>query len=166
THCCPVNIPPSTIREQGEKALKVLGKQDRDPPLFTATDEKPLKDFFNSCEMAVTPIWKERCAGGMLAATNPQESAGDKARVSATEAEPAWIAAIEDVLAARAILYISHYFVQMRTLILSMAIPAVLALFAITSYIFIPERLLLYPLLAFIGAVVVSIGWVFVQLNR
>jgi hypothetical protein len=77
-----------------------------------------------------------------------------------------WVELAEGVIATQVVIYISQFFVQLRNLVWSMIICSVLLLLAATSYPFHPERLILYEMLALIGAVVAAVFYVLIQVNR
>ena len=79
---------------------------------------------------------------------------------------PSWVEKAEDFVAIQAIIFLSQYFILLRTMALSMVWVSVLLLIAATEYPFQPEQLILYLLLGLLGAVVVAILWVFIRVNR
>ena len=72
----------------------------------------------------------------------------------------------ETFVALMTVVYLSQFFVGLRTLVWSLTIAAPLLLLAAASYPFQPERPLLYALMALLGAVVVGILYVLYDLNR
>src|SRR5262249_57214204 len=85
-------------------------------------------------------------------------------------AEPAplrdWLRQAEVLVATQAVIYVSQFFVHLRTLLLSVTVGTLLLLLAATSYPFQPQSLLLVYLLLLVGVVTVGTLVVFVQINR
>jgi hypothetical protein len=77
-----------------------------------------------------------------------------------------WVELAEGFVATQVVIYISQFFVQLRNLVWPMAVCSVLLLLAATSYPFQPQRLILYTMLALIGAVVAAILYVLIMVNR
>jgi len=72
----------------------------------------------------------------------------------------------EDFVAIQLIIFLSQYFILLRTMALSTVWVAVLLLLAATAYPFQPEQLILYLLLGLLGAVVAGVLWVMVRINK
>jgi len=72
----------------------------------------------------------------------------------------------EDFVAIQVIIFLSQYFILMRTLALSIVWVAALLLLAATAYPFQPEELILYLIFGLLGAVMLGILWVLVQVNK
>ncbi|HMF17062.1 MAG TPA: hypothetical protein VKE98_07640 [Gemmataceae bacterium] len=83
-----------------------------------------------------------------------------------TSAMPAWVEKAEDFVAIQAIVFLSQYFILLRTTVLGMVWVAVMLLLAATAYVFQPERLILYLLLGLLSAVVGVILWVLIRVNK
>jgi len=83
-----------------------------------------------------------------------------------TSAMPAWVEKAEDFVAIQAIVFLSQYFILLRTTVLGMVWVTVMLLLAATAYVFQPERLILYLLLGLLSAVVGVILWVLIRVNK
>jgi len=81
-------------------------------------------------------------------------------------AMPAWVEKAEDFVAIQTIIFLSQYFILLRTTALSMVWVAVLLLWAASAYIFQPEQLILYLLIGLLSAVVGVILWVLIRVNK
>jgi len=79
---------------------------------------------------------------------------------------PAWVEKAEDFVAIQAIIFLSQYFIQLRSMAFSMLWGALLLLMAATMYPFQPEPLILYLVLALLGVAAGSVLWVLVQVNK
>jgi hypothetical protein len=77
-----------------------------------------------------------------------------------------WVEQAEGAVAMQVVSYLGQFFVQLRTLAWAMIVCSVLLLLSATSYPFQPGRLILYTMLALLGAVIVGILYVLVQVNR
>jgi hypothetical protein len=90
----------------------------------------------------------------------------DKPQAEKSASMPSWVEKAEDFVAIQAIIFLSQYFVLLRTMALSMVWVSVLLLIAATEYPFQPEQLILYLLLGLLGAVVAAILWVLIRVNK
>jgi hypothetical protein len=99
---------------------------------------------------------------------------GDVSRAESPGEEPAvgrarfarWVELAEGFVATQVVIYISQFFVQLRSLVWSMVICSTLLLLAVTSYPFQPQRFILFTMLALTGAVVAAILYVLYMINR
>jgi len=98
-----------------------------------------------------------------------QSTAGDTDKKTNGEPSarmPAWVEKAEDFVAIQAIIFLSQYFIQLRSLAFSMLWGALLLFMAATMYPFQPEALILYLVLALLGAAAGAVLWVLVQVNK
>jgi hypothetical protein len=93
-------------------------------------------------------------------------SEADKPETDKSPSMPSWVEKAEDFVAIQVIIFLSQYFILLRTMALSMVWVSVLLLVAATEYPFQPERLILYLLLGLLGAVVVASLWVLIRVNK
>src|SRR5262249_32792335 len=77
-----------------------------------------------------------------------------------------WVLRAEDFVATQVVRYLSQFFVQLRNLLTSLTVGALLLLLAAVMYPFRPQSLLLVVLTALCGAVAVFIVVFLVQVNR
>jgi hypothetical protein len=99
---------------------------------------------------------------------------GEQVMVAKTEkrgrdqapAMPAWVEKAEDFVAIQAIIFLSQFFILLRTTALAMVWVVVMLLLAATAYVFQPEQFILYVLLGVLGAVVGVILWVLIRVNK
>jgi hypothetical protein len=83
-----------------------------------------------------------------------------------TPTMPAWVEKAEDFIAIQAIIFLSQYFILLRTTALAMVWVAILLLLAATSYVFQPEQFIMYLLLGLLTVVVGVIVWVLIRVNK
>jgi hypothetical protein len=83
-----------------------------------------------------------------------------------SEEVPTWVEKAEDFVAIQVIIFLSQFFILLRTMALSMVWVAVLLLMAATTYPFQPERLILYLLLGILGGITSAVLWVLIQINK
>lgn len=118
------------------------------------------KELTHSLFHKLARFWPERSVDqvfGQAGAVEPEPFQTPSGR---------WVQVAEDFVAVAVVFYVSQYFVQLRNLVWSMVVSASLLVLAATSYPFHPEGFLLFFLLALLGAIVVSIVYVLVQINR
>jgi hypothetical protein len=87
----------------------------------------------------------------------------DKGRLQALQD---WVHLAEDFVAIEVMAYLSQFFVQLRFLVRSLVWAPVLAVLAIVSYPFHPQRLLLLVAGLFILALVVAGIHIFIRIER
>lgn len=90
-------------------------------------------------------------------------------RVDGTPAEAApggWQAVAEQFVAIQVVIFVAQYFHQLRYLAYLAALPAGALLVAVTSYPFMPERLIMYSAVGLVVAVLAVILWVIYRINK
>ncbi|HUR53114.1 MAG TPA: hypothetical protein VMZ71_03210, partial [Gemmataceae bacterium] len=96
----------------------------------------------------------------------PTDEAFGGTPAAATATEPAWVGRAEELAGTQLVNYLSQFFIQLRSLMLSGLVCSSLLLLAATCYPFHPERLLLVFLLGLVGAGVAAVMYVFIDMSR
>jgi hypothetical protein len=151
------------LADEAEARLKAVANPARNQAPDPA-DEAALRDVLSDgagrALAALAPRWKslptDEAFGGSPAAATPD----------ATATEPAWVGRAEELAATQLVNYLSQYFIQLRSLMLSALVCSSLLLLAATCYPFHPERLLLVFLLGLVGAGVGAVMYVFIDMSR
>lgn len=150
------NLGP--LADEAEAKLNAVSNPPRHQVVGPA-DEAALRDLLSEgasrALKALAPRWKslptDEAFGGTPAATTT---------------EPAWVGRAEELAATQLVNYLSQFFLQLRSLMLSGLVCSSLLLLAATCYPFHPERLLLVFLLGLVGAGVAAVMYVFVDMSR
>jgi len=96
----------------------------------------------------------------------PKTNTAEQEEREPSTSMPSWVQKAEDFVAIQAIIYLSQFFILLRTMTYSMVWVSVLLLLAATAYPFQPEQMILYLLLGLVAAVVGAILWMFVRVNK
>ena len=155
------NLAP--LADEAEARLKAVanpsGSKASDP-----ADEAALRDVLSAgaarALQALAPRWKSLPTDEAFGGSPAAEAA------TTTTVEPAWVGRAEELAATQLVNYLSQYFIQLRSLMLSALVCASLLLLAATCYPFHPERLLLVFLLGLVGAGVAAVMYVFIDMSR
>lgn len=94
---------------------------------------------------------------------------GHQVGAAATEAdadEPGWQGVAEQFIAIQAVIFVAQYFHQLRLMAYMAALPAGALLMAVTSYPFMPERLIMYSAVGVVAAVLGVLLWVLYRINK
>jgi hypothetical protein len=159
----------TTLKKVTDKA-QALGKTLKEAqPHATELDARLLGQFSSLCGLLFKQLvrcWAAR-PGQEAARNGPPDQAARFAEGVVPEApRDRWARLAEGLVATSVVVYVSQFFVQMRNLAWSATLCSSLLLIAGTSYPFRPERLLLYLLLGLVGAAVLAVLYVLVEINR
>lgn len=118
--------------------------------------DKALTRTARGCLTVLDAFWKDLSLGEAFGDPPPKDgeesegaAKGHTAAASTSAADPAtkkverWRGLAEDFIALEMVAYLSQFFVQLRSLIVFLTVGPLLLLFAVTSYPFQPQRLLL-----------------------
>lgn len=153
------NLAP--LADEAEARLRAFANPARGK-VGDPADEAALRDVLSDgaarALRALAPRWKSL----------PTDEAfgGSPAAATAATSEPAWVGRAEELAATQLVNYLSQYFIQLRSLMLSALVCSSLLLLAATCYPFHPERLLLVFLLGLVGAGVAAVMYVFMDMSR
>jgi hypothetical protein len=101
-------------------------------------------------------------AFGEQTGTTASDKEGDDKKATM----PSWVQKAEDFIAIQVIMFLSQYFILLRTTAYCMVWVSVLLFLAATAYPFEPEELLLYLLLGLFGTVIVATLWILIRINK
>jgi hypothetical protein len=160
----------------GENPVPALFEAELDsaqePDYETPEDRPNAGDYLNgaarSCLTLLWHFWPfhtmDEAFGGPL--KEPPEHAEKPAAPAVAFPVREWAVRAEDFVATQVVRYLSQFFVQLRNLLTSLSVGALLLLLTAVAYPFHPQSLLLTVLTTLCGAVAVFIVVFLIQVNR
>jgi hypothetical protein len=127
---------------------------------------RPVDEAFGSADSAASPKQPETAPGAPETETDSRGESPGGGPAAGSDRFARWVELAEGFVATQVVIYISQFFVQLRTLVWSMVVCSTLLLLAVTSYPFQPQRFIVFTMLALIGAVVAGILYVLYMVNR
>ena len=144
----------SPLADEAEARLKAF--TNTGDPADEAAVRDVLSDAASRALAALAPRWKDL----------PTDEAFGGSPATAAANEPAWVGRAEELAGTQLVNYLSQFFIQLRSLMLSGLVCGSLLLLAATCYPFHPERLLLMFLLGLVGAGLAAVMYVFIDMSR
>jgi hypothetical protein len=175
--CAASNVTGQALRDfrnelsaLAQRYLRLLVPLLVERPLVEAYGTgEPAKEVSRPRETALEATDVEQALPAVVDTALAPQGAGEAARAREKEASAMrqrWVDAVEGFVAIQILIYISQFFVRLRTTVWSLIVCSTLLLFAATSYPFNPERLLLLFLLGLSGSIMLGIVYALVQMNR
>jgi hypothetical protein len=161
---------PEPLREKFDTELDAVDERDYESPTAGHAPEaaEQINELARKSLTVLQRLWPAHSMEEAFGRPPEEGKAAAATFLSLPEGHPVreWVRRAEDFVAVEVIRYLSQFFVQLRNLLTSLTVGALLLVVAAASYPFRPQSLLLLFLTALGGTVAVLIVVFLVQFNR